>query len=291
MAVRAQTAGYLVGRRTTSDSYQMWRFDPNGREMLTPVPLDEGASYDRRNSLVWIGGYLLGWGPSRDAIGAPYYDFHLIPFDPASRDPLSAPPLQHGQWSKHKFWGLAADFGNPEGGQKQYDTEETLTLIPLGTFLLNFIPTDGRGTFGVWNFDPCPTAPGTADPVPGHTPFTPQGSFRDMQIGDELIPFNGYVLDRRRATGEYRLWSFDPQARIPLARPEVQQGTWPTTGPDHELVPIGEYVLDWEDVRLASDSHAVALEFAASAFRHACNVCDWDPALAASAEGTPPPIT
>ena len=29
----------------------------------------------------------------------------------------------------------------------------------------------------------------------------------------------------------------------------------------------------------------VALEFARSAFRHACLVCDWDPALAASAEG------
>jgi hypothetical protein len=54
---------------------------------------------------------------------------------------------------------------------------------------------------------------------------------------------------------------------------------------------LGEYVLDWEDVRLASDPRAVALEFAASAFRHACGVCDWDPALAASAEGTPPPIT
>ena len=32
-----------------------------------------------------------------------------------------------------------------------------------------------------------------------------------------------------------------------------------------------------------------ALEFARSAFRHACPVCGWDPALAASAEGTPPP--
>ena len=34
----------------------------------------------------------------------------------------------------------------------------------------------------------------------------------------------------------------------------------------------------------------LALEFARSAFTHACAVCDWDPALAASAEGTPPPV-
>jgi hypothetical protein len=54
---------------------------------------------------------------------------------------------------------------------------------------------------------------------------------------------------------------------------------------------LGEYVLDWEDVRSHPDPHATAVEFARSAFRYACLVCDWDPALAASAEGTPPPIT
>jgi Family of unknown function (DUF5996) len=53
---------------------------------------------------------------------------------------------------------------------------------------------------------------------------------------------------------------------------------------------LGEYILDWEDVRSSPNPHAVGLEFARSAFRHACTVCDWDPALAASAEGTPPPI-
>jgi len=53
---------------------------------------------------------------------------------------------------------------------------------------------------------------------------------------------------------------------------------------------LGEYVLDWEDVRTASDPRALALQFAHSAFAHACTVCEWDPALAASAEGTPPPV-
>jgi hypothetical protein len=54
---------------------------------------------------------------------------------------------------------------------------------------------------------------------------------------------------------------------------------------------LGEYVLDWEDVRREPDPHAAALQFAGSAFRHACLVCEWDPALAASAEGAPPPIS
>jgi hypothetical protein len=44
----------------------------------------------------------------------------------------------------------------------------------------------------------------------------------------------------------------------------------------------GEYVLDWDDICAAPDPHALALEFARSAFRHACLVCGWDPALAAS---------
>jgi hypothetical protein len=54
---------------------------------------------------------------------------------------------------------------------------------------------------------------------------------------------------------------------------------------------LGEYILDWDDVRRSPNPHAVALEFARSAFRHACTVCDWAPALLASAEGMPPPVT
>jgi hypothetical protein len=53
---------------------------------------------------------------------------------------------------------------------------------------------------------------------------------------------------------------------------------------------LGEYVLDWQDVRSAADPRALALEFARSAVAHACTVCEWDPALAASAQGTPAPV-
>jgi hypothetical protein len=57
---------------------------------------------------------------------------------------------------------------------------------------------------------------------------------------------------------------------------------------DHAL---GEYLLDWDDVRVAADPHRAAVEFGLSAIDHACGVCGWDPALAASAQGDPPPIT
>ncbi len=53
---------------------------------------------------------------------------------------------------------------------------------------------------------------------------------------------------------------------------------------------IGEFLLSWDEVRAAAHPHATALEFARSLFRHACAVCGWNPALAATADGDPPPV-
>jgi uncharacterized protein DUF5996 len=53
---------------------------------------------------------------------------------------------------------------------------------------------------------------------------------------------------------------------------------------------LGEYVLDDEHARAGADPRGAALQFARSAFHHACEACAWDPALAASAEGRPPPV-
>ncbi len=53
---------------------------------------------------------------------------------------------------------------------------------------------------------------------------------------------------------------------------------------------LGEFALEWEDIRTAPNPHGLALEFAHSAFGHACDVCAWDPVLAESTEGKPPPI-
>jgi len=53
---------------------------------------------------------------------------------------------------------------------------------------------------------------------------------------------------------------------------------------------LGEYVLDWDEVRTSEDPHSTALEFGRSAVRHLCAACDWDPALAASAAGAAAPL-
>jgi Family of unknown function (DUF5996) len=53
---------------------------------------------------------------------------------------------------------------------------------------------------------------------------------------------------------------------------------------------LSEFVLDWDDARETENPHDTALTFARSAARHACGACEWDPALAASLEGVPPPV-
>jgi len=82
--------------------------------------------------------------------------------------------------------------------------------------------------------------------------------------------------------GKAAFYSYAHPARDGFADAPMAPARWEAT--------LGEYVLDWEDVRSSTDPRAVALDFARSAFRHACAVCAWDIALAASAEGTPPPL-
>jgi hypothetical protein len=53
---------------------------------------------------------------------------------------------------------------------------------------------------------------------------------------------------------------------------------------------LGEYILDWEDVIVSADPFADAVGFAQSVIEHACRLCGWEPALASSALGTPPPV-
>lgn len=112
-------------------------------------------------------------------------------------------------------------------------------------------------------------------------------------------PSRGFIMRNSMDSQEVAVgwWPGDPRSRRPAfyayahpapegygeARLSPAAARW-----EEEL---GLYVLDWDDVRAADDPHGLALEFARSAFQHACLVCGWDEALAASAEGTPPPVS
>jgi hypothetical protein len=86
---------------------------------------------------------------------------------------------------------------------------------------------------------------------------------------------------------------YDPAAFYAYAHPAPEGFAEGEVAPAaaHWAPELGLFALDWEDARASGDPHRAALEFAHSAFQHACVVCEWDPALAASAEGAPPPVT
>jgi hypothetical protein len=111
-------------------------------------------------------------------------------------------------------------------------------------------------------------------------------------------PSDDFIMRNAMDAQEVAVGWWPGDARYPKAAFYAYAHPAPETFPSGTLSPdaarwdaaLGEYVLDWDDVVAAADPHAAALDFARSAFRHACEVCGWDPALPASAEGTPPPV-
>ena len=89
-------------------------------------------------------------------------------------------------------------------------------------------------------------------------------------------------------------WPGDPRypraAFYAYAHPVVAGVEDASLAAGHWDATLGEYVLDFDDVAASEDPRATALAFARAVFTHACAICSWDPVLAASAHGTPPPV-
>jgi Family of unknown function (DUF5996) len=109
-------------------------------------------------------------------------------------------------------------------------------------------------------------------------------------------PASDYIMRNAMDAEEVAVGWWPGDARYPkaafyaYAHPAREGFTDAAVPPARWEPTLGEYILDWDDVRLSPDPHATALEFARRVFRHACKVCAWDGELAASAEGTPPPV-
>jgi hypothetical protein len=111
----------------------------------------------------------------------------------------------------------------------------------------------------------------------------PSGDFiMRNSMNAEEVAVGWWPGDPRYGAAAFYAYAHPPTEGFPGATLSPAAARW-----DADL---GLYVLDWDDVRATDDPHAAALGFARSAFAHACTVCDWDPALPASAEGTPPPV-
>jgi hypothetical protein len=85
-----------------------------------------------------------------------------------------------------------------------------------------------------------------------------------------------------RRYGRAAFYAYAHPAPEGFADLELALGSWSPQ--------LGEYILDCDELRETPDPHAAALAFGRALFRHACVVCGWDTRLAASAEGTPPPV-
>jgi hypothetical protein len=111
-------------------------------------------------------------------------------------------------------------------------------------------------------------------------------------------PSRGFIMRNSMDAQEVSVgwWPGDP--RYPSAAFYAYAHPAPVSFGDAQLRPsaahwepgLGEFILDWDSVIASPDPHAAGLDFARSAFSHACEVCQWDPALVATAQGSPPPV-
>jgi len=109
----------------------------------------------------------------------------------------------------------------------------------------------------------------------------PSDSFIMRNSGDaQQVAVGWWPGDARHPTAAF--YAYAHPAPAGFSRADLSPGHWDEA--------LGEYLLDWDDVRSAANPRAVAVDFARAAFRHACAVCEWDEALAGSAEGRPPPV-
>jgi Family of unknown function (DUF5996) len=99
----------------------------------------------------------------------------------------------------------------------------------------------------------------------------------------QQIEIGWWPGDARHPQAAFYGFAIPAQDGLDAATPSPPSAYW-----DAELQ---EYLLDWDDVRTEADPHAAALAFGHSIIQHACAVCDWDPGLAGSAQGVPPPVS
>jgi hypothetical protein len=109
-------------------------------------------------------------------------------------------------------------------------------------------------------------------------------------------PSQDFIMRNSMDAEEIAVGWWPGDFRYPRAALYAYAHPAPSGFPDADLSPgrwdatLGEFVLDWDDVIAAADPHATALQFCHAAARHACAVCGWDPGLAGSIGGDPPPI-
>ncbi|HEY4413730.1 MAG TPA: DUF5996 family protein [Gaiellaceae bacterium] len=113
----------------------------------------------------------------------------------------------------------------------------------------------------------------------GRTADPPSGDFIWRNAGDaQQIELGWWPGDHRYDKAAFYGYAYPAPEGFASAKLSPDEARWDQT--------LGEYILDMDDVAAGADAEA----FCHSVTQHACMVCSWDPALAASLEGSPPPV-
>jgi hypothetical protein len=99
----------------------------------------------------------------------------------------------------------------------------------------------------------------------------------------QQIEIGWWPGDARHGQAAFYAFAMPAQDGLEAATPSPPAAYWDTD--------LQEYLLDWDDLIAEPDPHAAAVDFGRSITQHACRVCDWDPVLAQSAQGVPPPVS
>ena len=164
---------------------------------------------------------------------------------------------------------------NP-GHVEEYFAAATQAALALAAFRA---PYRGRSTpVNAWwgSFDLCVLMFSGAPAEPASDGFITRNADDAQQIGVGWWPGNAGVRAGFYAFAYPAPAGFGDAVLSPAA------ARWDKT--------LGEYILDWDDVRAAADPHATAVEFLRSAFHHGCGTSGWSAELGASEEGKPPAI-
>ena len=111
----------------------------------------------------------------------------------------------------------------------------------------------------------------------------PAGDFITRNAGNaEQIEIGWWPGDARYPNAAFYAYAYPAPEGFAAGTLTPREARWETV--------LGEYILDWDDVRASPNPRKYALEFARSAVRHACAVCRWDPDLSTSVDSIPPPV-
>jgi len=112
-----------------------------------------------------------------------------------------------------------------------------------GDRMLDWEPSSGH--FRLWAYDQSPSQGN--DPLPGRAIC--EGKWSSIGRGHELIYlFKDRLLDWEPATGHFRVWQFDRDARSGDPFPALScEGTWSSIKGNHHFIYMdGDLMLDWQ---------------------------------------------